>query len=88
MGLEEADDMNVPVCIFISEPCESETAWTLSANNYMPRRNFIAEGMYEYHSDSKEELLALVQKYIVPLYETALRRLKTDGNLYYWQEKK
>lgn len=85
MGLDKANEMNVPVCLFIHPPEDSETAWTLTADNYMPRKNFITEGQYEYHADSKEELLGLVQKYVIPLYEAAIRALK-QGKLYFWEE--
>lgn len=87
MGLEEANEMNVPVSIFISEPEESETAWTLTASNYMPRKGYVAAGQYEYHADTKEELQSLIDTYIIPLYETAVRALK-QGKLYYWEESK
>lgn len=85
MGLEEANEMNVPVQIFISEPSESETAWELCANNYMPRKNLISECQYKYLADNKEELVELVRKYVVPLYEVAVARLKDAGELYYWE---
>lgn len=88
MGLEEADDANVPVNISISEPSESETSWELVAGNYMPRKNWIADGQYRYLADSREELMQLVQKYVVPLYECALSRLKAVGELYYWKIEK
>lgn len=85
MGFEEANDANIPVCIFISEPSESETAWELTANNYMPRKNWISEGEYKYQADSRQELYDLVQKFVVPLYRTALEQLTKNGELYYWQ---
>lgn len=87
MGLEEANHANVPVNISIYEPEESETAWELHAGNYMPRKNWIADGQYHYIADSREELMNLVQQYIVPLYERALNRLKNVGDLYYWENK-
>lgn len=88
MSLTEANDMNVPVGIFICEPEDGETAWTLMADNYWPRKSRVNPQQYEYHADTREELMALVQQYIVPLYECALSRLKTVGDLYYWNIEK
>lgn len=87
MSLTEANEMNVPVNISIEEPEEPSTTYTLSACNYMPRKSFIAQSQYVYISNSKEELIGLVEKYIVPLYRTALRTLERTGELYYWEEK-
>lgn len=85
MELSDANEMNIPVCVFLSAPEESETAWTLTANNYMPRRNYIKEGAFEYHADSKDELMLLINRYVIPLYETAIKSLKTNGKLYFWE---
>lgn len=87
MGFEEANEMNVPVCIFISEPECDGCAWFLTANNYMPRKNYIAEEGYKYVADTRLELEELVRKYVVPIYEAALNRLKERGDLYYWERK-
>jgi hypothetical protein len=86
MGLEEANHANIPVSIFITKPEGAETGWELSANNYMPRKNYIAEGEYKYYADTKEELVGLVRKYVIPTYETAIRRMQSAGELYYWEE--
>lgn len=88
MDLSEANEMNVPINIFIHDQGDSDSGdWELTAYNYMPRKNYAAESMYHYTADSKEALLALVKKYIVPLYKTALKQLETNGELYYWEEK-
>lgn len=38
-------------------------------------------------ADTKEEIMELVQKHVVPLYEVALNNLKTVGANYYWEPK-
>ncbi|MEK7493850.1 MAG: hypothetical protein AAB630_01700 [Patescibacteria group bacterium] len=55
----------------------------------MPRKCAVVEGSYEAVSDKKEELVELIQRHILPLYEAAVKKLQTicDGgaqDLYYW----
>ena len=96
LSIDLADDANVPVNIFISEVEEGDyheddqPEWAthvLNADNFMPRKERVAHGTYLVFADNEEELRALVQKHVVPLYEQALERLKTHSTLYYWTTK-
>ena len=84
--IEEADDMNIPINITISETDENSPAYILTADNLMPRKGYMEQSMYEVEANSREILVELVNKHIVPLYEAALYNLKTKGELYYWEK--
>ena len=84
IGIEECDDMNIPVNCFISEPNEDSQKWIWQADNFMPRKAMIDSCKYEIEADTKEHIIAAVNKYVVPLYANALEKLKTSGELYYW----
>lgn len=86
VSIDEANEMNVPVNIWILEAEDEPGVWELSAANYMPRKNMIQSEVYLVKSNKKETLEALVQKHIVPLYEIALSKLKTESSLYYWEK--
>jgi len=83
ISIDECNDMNVPVNISIEE---DEGKWKLWADNFMPRKSAVTQGAYHVEADTKEILLELVAKHITPLYEVALKLLKTTGELYYWEE--
>lgn len=83
IAIEDCDEMNVPVHAFLSKNDAGKWEWT--ADNYMPRKGYINQSQYEVVADTEEELMQLIQKYVVPLYEAAIASLKQDGNLYYWQ---
>jgi hypothetical protein len=88
--IHECDDANIPVNIFITPPDEDDKKWHLRADNFMPRKCTGSEGAYQVASDTREELVALVEKYIVPLYSTAFNQLAnivkgTANDLYYWK---
>lgn len=85
MELNEANDMNVPVGISIYQDDDTKK-WTLSADNYMPRKSMVSEGEYTHEADTREELEKLVQKYVTPLYEVALSELKSKSELVYWEK--
>lgn len=88
MELSEANELNIPINIFIAEPgdgVETHDKWELYANNYMPRKEYSCSLQYQYKGDSREELVELIKKYVVPLYETALSKLKSTGELYFWE---
>lgn len=88
----DANDMNVPVNIFIDMSDqfadEHPGKWELHAANYMPRKERAHQSAYQYAADSRQELVELVRKYVVPLYEVALAELKEFGTLYYWESSK
>lgn len=84
--LNECDDMNVPVNISILEPDESSEDWVLMADNFTPRKGKIEEGAYIVHASDRKTLFDAVQQYVTPLYETAVKNLKANGQLYYWEE--
>lgn len=95
LSIESANDANVPVNIDVSQmdaEIDNDSRWRLTADNYMPRRGYLNHGAYEVRSESKDELLALVAKHILPLYRIAVKKLedtvagKGDG-LYYWSDK-
>lgn len=81
------DEANIPVCCFLHAPGESDEhpdKWSWTASNYMPRRGHLMSDAYKLVSDSRVEILALIQMHVVPLYRIALEEVAT-GNLYYWQ---
>lgn len=89
--IEEADDMNIPVNIFISAPDNPGDKWTLTADNFMPRKCHATDGAYSIEADTREELQELVKKHVLPLYEVALDLVKgmiagTNDSLYYWEK--
>ena len=84
LPLSGANGANVPVNVSIEQI--EETTWELAADNYQPRRCSIVIGCYVYRAETKEELLELVQKYIIPLYRVALEKLGKEGELYYWNK--
>lgn len=90
MDITEANDMNIPVCCFLTDPADSDaesSEWEWTANNYMPRKNHISEGQYHIRAKSKAAILKLIAKHVAPLYETALKNLTTTGTNYYWSDK-
>lgn len=90
LKIEECNNMNVPVNSFLIAPGEPDnkgTKWRWIANNFMPRKNFVEEGAYDIEADTKEEIMEVVRKYVVPLYLTALINLETIGANYYWERK-
>jgi hypothetical protein len=82
--IDGANDMNVPVNIFLSKD-EKTGEWSLTADNFMPRRAMVTDGAYRVTSKSKEVLEKLVDKHITPLYEIALNNLRTKKSNYYWE---
>ncbi len=94
-----ADDANIPVSIFLSEiedDDENENAnhkWKLTADNYMPRKGRASDTAYEATAPTREALVEVIKKYILPLYQTAIANLNamiegTNGSLYYCSEPK
>lgn len=83
IALKECDEANIPVNSFLGEPDEDEY-WHWTADNFMPRKGYCG-GNYEIRAESKEDILQAVRKYVVPLYEIAVKELKEKGELYYWK---
>ena len=93
----EADEMNVPVNIFIGLNKDDfgrddtpDDSWILRADNFMPRKCLATEGAYCVASDNKEELIELVKKYILPFYQVAIKNIEgiIGGQVdcqYYWE---
>jgi len=79
-----ADEMNVPVVCFLHEPDRENGLWSWSAINFMPRKECLGS-RYHLEADTKEEIIELINKYVVPLYKAALTNLKTSGENYYWE---
>ncbi len=85
MPISNANDMNVPVVCMLHEPERENGMWSWTAINFMPRKEYCGSG-YRLEADTKEEILAEVNKYVTPLYQAALNNLKTKGENYYWEE--
>jgi hypothetical protein len=89
--ITDCNDANIPVSCFLIEPNENEDEdyqgkWKWTADNYMPRKG-ISVDQYQLFADTKEEILELINKHVVPLYQIALNEIKT-GTLYYWESPK
>jgi hypothetical protein len=90
IAITECDHANIPVSCFLCKPendDEHPGKWSWTAANYMPRKGYVMEDGYKLIADTKEELLGLVHKHVVPLYVVALEQIKT-GTLYYWDNGK
>ena len=94
--IEDNDGANVPVNIFLIDETDDgakDGKWILRADNFMPRKCSAMDGAYRVTADTREELAALVAKYILPLYLTALRNVGgivagTHQDHYYWESTK
>ena len=84
MAIESANEMNIPVVCFLHEPDRENCLWSWSAINFMPRKERLGSRYY-LEADTKEEIIELVNKYVIPLYEAAMTNLKTSGDNYYWE---
>lgn len=84
MELSGANEMNVPVNCFLEPPDQNGGLWAWTATNFMPRKACCCDG-YRLEADTKEEIVAAVNRYVVPLYETAVKNLKEKCNNYYWE---
>ncbi len=89
MQLEDCNDMNVPVNIFIDREEEEGNRWVLTADNFMPRKQRVNDGAYRTIADDREELSELIKKHVLPLYEAALNNITgmisgESAKLYYW----
>ncbi len=94
-NVQTMDDANVPVDIWFKSPdCDYNKhpgKWTLTAGNYMPRKGRVSQEAYCFVADTQEELSALVEEHIIPLYLAAiniLQRMATGKptSLYYWSQ--
>lgn len=86
MPIENANDANVPVVCFLGEPDRENGIWTWTAINFMPRKEQLG-AYYKLEADTKEEIMEVLAKYVVPLYEAATNNLKEHGENYYWASK-
>lgn len=57
-----------------------DIVYVLTAGNYTPRRETMSCSAYMFMSTNKQELVNIVQKQIVPLYEAAFTNLKNKKN--------
>lgn len=64
-----------------------DIVYVLTAGNYTPRRETMSCSAYRFMSTDKQELVNIVQKHIVPLYEVALTNLKNNSTNYFWEVK-
>lgn len=91
---DKADEANIPVNIWLLEEKDDDDdnktgRWELTASNYTPRKGVLYEGVYKATADSRDELADLIREHIIPLYETAVKKLQAvcEGGakgLYYW----
>jgi hypothetical protein len=86
LEIKGCDDANIPVNCFIYEPENENEMWKWTASNFMPRKGYSGDCMYEIKAPTKEDILKVLQKYVVPLYEIALDNIKNTGKNYYWQK--
>lgn len=84
MSIDNANDMNIPVVIFMCEPDRPSGLWTWSAINFMPRKERCG-GSYRLEADTKEEIMDVVRRKVLPLYEAAVTNLRERGENYYWE---
>lgn len=80
------NEMNVPVNIFISQ---DEGRWRLSCDGFMPRKLGGFEACV-YTAATPEPLRKMVELFIKPFYETALKNINglvdgTKDSHYYWE---
>lgn len=88
MELEYADNANVPVNSFLHKPGEDDEypdKWTWTADNFMPRKEY-CRGNYHIVSDTREGIMAALEKHVIPLYKVALDNLTKHGGNYYWSK--
>ena len=81
---------------FVADPADVGKLM-LHADNYMPRRARLSgdhEGFaYQAVCDTEADVKEIIEKFIKPLYQTALKVLDAmstgdiESNLYYWKEK-
>ena len=86
-SISKCDESNIPVNIVLSEPDEFNKTWTLLADNFKPRNSNVDIEMYEIEADSREDLQAVVNTFILPLYKAAVEQLETQGHLFFWARK-
>lgn len=86
LSIERADDANVPVVCVLSEPDRENGLWIWDAINFMPRKEYCG-GSYRLEADTKEEIMEVLRKYVIPLYEAAATNMRENGENYYWQRK-
>jgi hypothetical protein len=84
LTVEDVDEMNIPVNIFISEDEETKEI-CISAANFMPRRERVHENAYSLYVPDMETAKQIVQAFFLPIYEIALTQLKKNSTLYYWE---
>ena len=91
LDIYECDPSNIPVNCSLMEDADDDYPgknWVWTANNFMPRKAYVHEGAYNIRAASKEVLIALVNKHVVPLYTAALHNLTATGESYYWEKTK
>ena len=101
LDVSSINDMNVPMNIFITEQtfgsftedyqyspyddCDAEESNENILNDDIVY--VLTAGNYTFMSTDKQELVNIVQKHIVPLYEAALTNLKNNSTNYFWEVK-
>ena len=86
--VSEVNEMNIPVNSFLHAPGEDEEwpkSWVWKADNYMPRKGYINQGVFELIADTREEIMEMVSQYVIPRYQMAIDEMKKNGGCYYWE---
>lgn len=84
MAISSANDMNIPVVCFMSEPDRENGLWSWTATNFMPRKERCG-GSYRLEADTKEEIMEAIKKHVLPLYEIATLNMRERGENYFWE---
>lgn len=87
MPITECDDANIPVVCFMHEPDREHGMWSWTAVNFMPRKQYCG-GHYRLEADTKEEIMELLRKHVIPLYQVAFENMRDTGYNYYWMKPK
>ena len=83
----EADYANIPVNICVDYDDE-KGKWVIIADNYMPRKSWVNEGVFYAEKDTYQGIENIVNMYILPLYQNAIEHLKKECSLTYWDKPK
>lgn len=87
MSIESCDDANIPVVCFMNKPDRENGMWSWTAVNFMPRKERCGAS-YKLEADTKEEIMEVLRKHVIPLYQVAFENMRDTGYNYYWMKEK
>lgn len=90
MTFDEANELNIPVSIWLFVDDEDEGCWILCADCYQPRRGCVHPEAFFAKSSDRCELANIVRDKILPLYRVAVLNLEAvvlghADYLYFWE---